>query len=60
MRFFRLSERPQAERAARRLQAAGGLPVRVVRCRGRAIKLMSGEDERRADRPVERDRRRRG
>ena len=58
VRFFRLSERRQAELAARRMRDAEGQPVRIVGCAGRGLKLVKGEDERREQRPVDRDRRR--
>ena len=56
IRFFRASEREHAERVARRL-GADGRPVRVERCGRNGLRLVAGEDERREERPVPRDRR---
>lgn len=58
VRFFRLSERRQAELAAERLREVDGRMVRVIGCAGRGLRLEQGDDERRDQRPVERDRRR--
>lgn len=58
VRFFRPTERDYAERFAQRLRSAGSSPVRVIRCAGRGLRIDVGEDERRADVPVDRERRR--
>lgn len=58
IRWFRADERDEARRAARRTAEQHGQPVRVEHCAGRGLKLTEGEDERREDLPVERDRRR--
>ncbi|WP_205697867.1 hypothetical protein [Conexibacter sp. SYSU D00693] len=58
--FFRISERHQAERAAQRArEASEDTLARVERCRGRGglVVRVGGPDERRVERPVERDRR---
>lgn len=57
IRWFRTNERDEARRAASRVAAEKGDPVRVEGCAGRGLRLTTGEDERHADVPVQHDRR---